>query len=428
MGTPQHDPLRVLKPQEQQELRRVVKATSERVDVVKRASILLAVAAGRSWSEAGRQAGLSRQAVGKLVKRFNARGLAALEIAPGRGRKVTYTSAQRVRILAEVQQVPDRKEDGTATWSLSTLERALRKAGLPQVGATTIRRVLHAAGYAFGKTRTWCPTGTALRKRKAGIVTVHDPAAQEKTRLIEQAYEQAEAAGVELWNEDEAGPYQAIPQPGEDWHPEGKPRLLPHEYQRGGTAKLLTLFRPTTGLVRAKGVLCAPNAVLHPWLKEQVLQELAEIEKAHPPETVPPEAQRPLFARWETWLGHPLRRPLPPLRMILVWDNLAGHLTDDLVDWLFDHGILPLYTPLSGSWLNMAESVQRIIVRRALSGQHPQSAQQVIDWLEQTVTGWNKQPTPFVWNGKRRQRRVRARLRRLGGSGAAILAGNSIAA
>lgn len=179
---------------------------------------------------------------------------------------------------------------------------------------------------------------------------------------------------MELWNEDEAGPYQAIPQPGEDWHPVGKPRLLPHEYQRGGTAKLLTLFRPATGLVRAKGVLSAPNVVLHPWLKEQFLQELGEIEKKHPAEALPPEAERPLYARWETWLGQPLRRPWPPLRIIVIWDNLAGHLTDELVDWLFDHGILPLYTPLSGSWLNMAESVQRIIVRRALSGQHPKTA------------------------------------------------------
>jgi hypothetical protein len=39
---------------------------------------------------------------------------------------------------------------------------------------------------------------------------------------------------------------------------------LPHEYIRGGTAKLLTLFRPATGEVRAKGVPRAPNAVLHP--------------------------------------------------------------------------------------------------------------------------------------------------------------------
>ena len=75
----------------------------------------------------------------------------------------------------------------------------------------------------------------------------------------------------------------------------------------------------------------------------------------------------------------------------------------------------------------MAESVQRIIVRRALAGQHPKTAQQIIDWLEQTVAGWNQNPTPFVWNGKRRSRRERARLRRLGGSRATLAYGTSIA-
>jgi hypothetical protein len=88
---------------------------------------------------------------------------------------------------------------------------------------------------------------------------------------------------------------------------------------------------------------------------------------------------------------------------------------------------MPLYTPVGGSWLNMAESVQRIIVRRALAGQHPQTAQEVIDWLEQTVEGWNNHPTPFVWNGKRRRRRERARVRRLTGSGAALAKGYAIA-
>jgi hypothetical protein len=88
-----------------------------------------------------------------------------------------------------------------------------------------------------------------------------------------------------------------------------------------------------------------------------------------------------------------------------------------------DHGVMPLYTPVGGSWLNMAESIQRIIVRRALSGQHPKTAQEVIDWLEQTVQGCNENPTPFIWNGKRRRRRERARLRRLGGSGATLANG-----
>lgn len=82
--------------------------------------------------------------------------------------------------------------------------------------------------------------------------------------MIELTYEQAEDAGLALWCQDEAGPYQAIPYPGADWHPQGQPRRQPHEYVRGGTAKLLTLFRANTGEVRAKGVLSAPNVVLHP--------------------------------------------------------------------------------------------------------------------------------------------------------------------
>jgi hypothetical protein len=224
-------------------------------------------------------------------------------------------------------------------------------------------------------------------------------------------------------NEDEAGPYQAIPQPGASWRPEGHPALQPHEYERGGTAKLLTLFRPATGLLRAKGVVSVTNAVLHPWLKEQLSELLAELEKKQPAESLPPEAERPSSAQWETWLGHPLRSPKPPLRIILVLDNLAGHLSYDLVNWLFEHGVMPLYTPVGGSWLNMAESVQRIIVPRALAGQHPKNAQEIISWLEQTVSGWNKHPTSFLWNGKRRRRRERARVRRLAGSGAAVVKG-----
>ena len=35
------------------------------------------------------------------------------------------------------------------------------------------------------------------------------------------------------------------------------------------------------------------------------------------------------------------------------------------IEWLIQHGVMPLYTPLGGSWLNMAESIQRILKRRA---------------------------------------------------------------
>jgi hypothetical protein len=228
--------------------------------------------------------------------------------------------------------------------------------------------------------------------------------------------------GIEVWCQDEAGPYQAIPQPGESWRPQQEGKLQPHEYIRGGTAKMLTLFRPASGELRARGVKNAPNCVLHPWLKAEIEQILASVQG------VDTCGACGTCEDWEEWLGYRLNKELPPIRMLLIWDNLAGHKSWKMVEWLLEHGVVPLYTPLSGSWLNMAESVQRIVVRRALCGQHPQSAEEAIRWLEETVEGWNRHPTPFEWGGKRQARRVRARLRRLGGSGAAVVKGYSFAA
>jgi len=230
----------------------------------------------------------------------------------------------------------------------------------------------------------------------------------------------AEALGIALWCEDEAGPYQTKPYPGSRWQPEGHPGRYPHEYQRNGTAKMITLFHPSSGAVRVKGVTRCTNVVLHGWLK----QELAAIVDALP------QAQSLLSsdenrAVWESWREGliskaSLGEDLPPLRLLLIMDNLKGHLTPAFVAWLISQGILPLYTPLGGSWLNMAESIQRILKRRALEGCHPSSPDQIMAWLEATAAGWNAAPTPFQWAGKRKARRQRARNRRhyLGGSGA----------
>jgi transposase len=221
---------------------------------------------------------------------------------------------------------------------------------------------------------------------------------------------------VPLWCQDEAGPYQAIPQPGPSWQPEGKPACQPHEYVRGGTAELLTLFRPATGEVRARPVAQVTNAVLHPWLQQELDAILLTLS--------PGEREQPEW-RWCAWgySAEMLARvpePAPPIRLVLVWDNLAGHKSEAIVTWCLARGILLLYTPIGGSWLNMAESVQRILVRRALAGQHPQSAAELMEWLEASVRGWNRAPTPFEWGGKRHERRQRARARRhaVGGSGA----------
>ena len=158
-----------------------------------------------------------------------------------------------------------------------------------------------------------------------------------------------------------------------------------------------------------------------PWLREHLSEILAEL-----PPTAPSQDAAATQAAWAVWqagLTRPFTLPhdLPPLRLLLVWDNLTGHKTPDLVLWLCAHGVMPLYTPVGGSWLNMAESIERVLKRRALDGQHPHSPAEIGSWFEQTAQRWNEQPTPFVWNGKRRQRRCRSggdQTHRLGGSGA----------
>jgi hypothetical protein len=51
---------------------------------------------------------------------------------------------------------------------------------------------------------------------------------------------------------------------------------------------------------------------------------------------------------------------------------------------------------------------------------HPQTPEESIGWLAETVAGWNAAPPPFEWEGKRSERRKRARHRLLGGSAATI--------
>jgi len=181
MAPPRKAALRGFTGAEQATLERLAKATSERVDRVRRARALLAVAQGASYPQAARQAGMSSPStVFYLVHRFNERGLAALAIGAGRGRSASYDHAARAQIVATAQQPPERRPDGAATWSLATLQRRLRRDGLARIGTSTIRRVLQAAGSSYQRTRSWCPTGTAQRVRKSGVVTIVDPQTEHK--------------------------------------------------------------------------------------------------------------------------------------------------------------------------------------------------------------------------------------------------------
>ena len=153
------DPLRTLTNEERDMLGQISRSYSEPASHVARSKIILAVADGKTYAEAAQVAGRH-----------------------GGGPRRLYGASERERILREVRRSPDPEQDGTKTWSLTTLQRALRQApdGLPKVSTYTIWVALHEAGWTPQENRTWCDTGTVKRKREGKTVKVIDPDATPK--------------------------------------------------------------------------------------------------------------------------------------------------------------------------------------------------------------------------------------------------------
>jgi transposase len=172
------EPLRPLTTDERDWLERISRSQSEPAVHVIRAKEILAVAGGADYQKAAMIAGQkSGDSVSRLVGRFNQEGMIALQPKHGGGPKVKYSAAERERVLREVRRQPDTHSDGTNTWSLSMLQKALRNAedGLPEISTERIWVILQEAGIHWQKSRSWCETGQVERKRKRGVVTVSDP-------------------------------------------------------------------------------------------------------------------------------------------------------------------------------------------------------------------------------------------------------------
>ena len=182
MSRRQKEPLRPLSDKERQLLGRLSRARREPAVHVVRAQLLLAVANGASYTAAARSVGRrSGDAVSHLVSRFNQEGLAALEPHHGGGARIEYDSDKRTIILQTASQSPHPEQDGTQSWSLSTLQRRLRgQPAFSTISTYTIWRVLHEANWSWQASRSWCQTGKVKRRRKSGVVEVTDPDSEAK--------------------------------------------------------------------------------------------------------------------------------------------------------------------------------------------------------------------------------------------------------
>src|SRR4051812_12725239 len=124
MSRRQLDPLRPLTAEERGWLARISLSHSEPAAHVARATMLLAVAAGQSYTVAAHAAGRrSGDAVAHLVSRFNHDGVAAVEPRHGGGPPMVYTRAERDRVLGGARRPPHPGPGGPAAGAPSTPQR-----------------------------------------------------------------------------------------------------------------------------------------------------------------------------------------------------------------------------------------------------------------------------------------------------------------
>jgi transposase len=152
---------------EERKIRKLAGARHAPADWSERARIVALSWDGLGVPAIAGQLGCHPKKVRRWLHRFNAVGVNGLGDRPGAGRRRRITEAQRSAIIALARSAPPGRlqrdgagglpaqdEDGPAQWTLDTLARAARDAGI-QAGRSQIRRILLAEKVRWRRTRSW---------------------------------------------------------------------------------------------------------------------------------------------------------------------------------------------------------------------------------------------------------------------------------
>lgn len=330
----------VLSDGERLTLQRVIgKRTSSARDVL-RASIVLGLADGVTVSEVARECSVTANTVRKWRNRFLASGVEGLVDNPRPGRPRAISDEKVTQIVQDTLAGPDPQMD--SHW---TTRAMAKKAEVSQARVVAIWR---AFGLKPHLVETW-----KLSK---------DPHFVDKVRDIVGLYLSPPVNAMVLCV-DEKSSIQALDRtaPVLPLRP-GVPERMTHDYKRNGTTSLFAAFDIITGNVIARNYRKHTSA--------EFLKFLKEIDKATPKD----------------------------LELHLVLDNYATHKTPDIKKWLAKKPRFHLhFTPTSSSWLNLVERWFAELTRRKLRRSTHTSVTALERDIVQWVTGWNKNPRPFVW-------------------------------
>lgn len=322
------------------ELQRWLVAHTTPQQVTQRCRIILAAADGRADKEIAEELEVNFKTVALWRSRFRNEGTDCLwEVAPGRGRKPTYSDR---KVAAIIKTTLQSRPAGATHWSCRSMARE------QGVSKATINRI-------------WQSHQIKPHRTKSFKLS-RDPQFLEKLTDVVGLYLNPPTKALVLCV-DEKSQIQALDrtQPGLPLK-KGRCGTMTHDYKRNGTT---TLF---AALEVAQGKVIGQCYARH--RHQEFLKYLKHLD--------------------EEFAGH--------VKLHLVMDNYGTHKHPRVQSWLKRHPrFIPHFVPTSSSWLNLVERWFGELTGKRIRRGVFVSVEDLKNAIEEFLLAWNTDPKPFVW-------------------------------
>lgn len=337
---PRPTPVLVVSKEQHKQIEEWLAALGTPQQVALRGRIILASGLGKSEAAIAAEMNVNRKTVRLWRDRFAARGLPGLwEIAPGRGRKATFSPEQ---VKAVIDATLRSKPKGMTHWScrLMAANQGLSK--------STVSNLWRSHNIKPHRTKTFKLS--------------RDPKFLEKLTDVIGLYLNPPDKATVLCV-DEKSQIQALDhtQPGLPLK-KGRCGTMTHDYKRYGTTTLFAAL----DLLQGKVIGDFHKHHRH----QEFLQFLRRINREFPGKTV----------------------------LHLVMDNYGTHNTLEVKSWLNAHPrFVTHFVPTSCSWLNLIERWFAELTNKRIRRGSFLSVPDLVAAIQEFLAAWNENPKPFVW-------------------------------
>jgi transposase len=332
----------VLAAKERTELERLVRASSARAGLSRRARAVVLMAEGLAGVEIARRAGYSPVQISRLRRRFATEGVAGLWDRPRPGRPHTVSARKIAQVVALTLKGPP---PGLSQWTTRALAR---RVGLSYV-------MVH---------RIWQEHRLQPHRLETFKFTT-DPAVEAKIRdVVGLHLDPPATAGVLCL--DEKTQIQALnrTQPLLPLRP-GLPARQTHDYRRNRVTSLFAALEVALRGVR-RGYVIGESRPRH--TGADFLAFLTKVARRYPGE----------------------------LHVIL--DNPSSHKTPAVHAWLAAHPHVHFhFTPTGASWMNLIEVWFSVLTRPSIRRGSFDTVRAVVRHIHAYLDRWNEHPVPFTW-------------------------------